>query len=423
MTPNLIDTLSTSLSPKIAGAIGRDAGAVPNEVSGAIKHAAPSVVAGMVRSASTEAGAAKLLDAARGEADSGLLEKVKTWSFSSGEATELGRRGKMALGTIFGGQTEQVIESVARSGNARPGVVERVLGTLAPIALALVGKEARERGLGPREVMSMLASERRNVLEHPNLPPPLAGILGLSGTAPSNVDTVTVVETPPAAAGGAIYASNGSRKKSRWGFWAILAAAALALIAIVALVIGGVRSARRSADVESPSVEERATRDVPPPRTESPRTRMQRRPVPRAEEPIAPVPPPIEGPTSETTITGAEMSAGVTRSMNLRFQSGTTQLEGDDAPETLRSIVDQLKQNPEMRVRLEGHADPIGKADENEKLALRRANAVKKMLVDQGIDERRIDVGSAGERKPSADNTTPEGRASNRRVEVTLLPK
>ena len=60
--------------------------------------------------------------------------------------------------------------------------------------------------------------------------------------------------------------------------------------------------------------------------------------------------------------------------------------------------------------------------DYNMQLSVRRAEAVKKYLVDQGIAADRIQVRGWGELKPVADNSTAEGRAENRRVEVYRLP-
>jgi len=68
-----------------------------------------------------------------------------------------------------------------------------------------------------------------------------------------------------------------------------------------------------------------------------------------------------------------------------------------------------------------GHTDSIGTDAYNQKLSIRRAESVKKYLVSQGIEARRIYVEGKGESQPVADNKTAEGRAKNRRVQIEAI--
>jgi len=68
-----------------------------------------------------------------------------------------------------------------------------------------------------------------------------------------------------------------------------------------------------------------------------------------------------------------------------------------------------------------GHTDSIGTDAYNQKLSIRRAEAVKKYLVSQGIEAKRIYVDGKGESQPVADNKTAEGRAKNRRVQIEAI--
>jgi outer membrane protein OmpA-like peptidoglycan-associated protein len=79
-----------------------------------------------------------------------------------------------------------------------------------------------------------------------------------------------------------------------------------------------------------------------------------------------------------------------------------------------------LSNNPEISVVIEGHADFVGTEEYNYGLGLRRAEAVRRELVRNGVSESRLSVSSMGKTKPIADNSTSAGRAKNRRVEIQV---
>lgn len=68
-----------------------------------------------------------------------------------------------------------------------------------------------------------------------------------------------------------------------------------------------------------------------------------------------------------------------------------------------------------------GHTDSVGSDAYNQKLSVRRAEAVKSYLVSKGIERNRVYTEGKGEKQPVADNRTKEGRAKNRRVEIEVV--
>jgi outer membrane protein OmpA-like peptidoglycan-associated protein len=94
----------------------------------------------------------------------------------------------------------------------------------------------------------------------------------------------------------------------------------------------------------------------------------------------------------------------------------------DDRAETsLLDVVRQLNDNPGLSVNVEGYTDNVGSADYNLELSRRRAESVRRFIVEKGIELHRIQTIGLGEARPTAANTTKQGRDQNRRVAIRLL--
>jgi outer membrane protein OmpA-like peptidoglycan-associated protein len=101
----------------------------------------------------------------------------------------------------------------------------------------------------------------------------------------------------------------------------------------------------------------------------------------------------------------------------ITFDSASDVLRPESGP-TLRSILRLLQDDRSLRFAIEGHTDSQGGEAVNGPLSERRAAAVKAWLVGQGVDEARLTAKGLGASKPLATDDTPEGRATNRRVEL-----
>lgn len=93
-----------------------------------------------------------------------------------------------------------------------------------------------------------------------------------------------------------------------------------------------------------------------------------------------------------------------------------------EARQELTSVVQEMRENPTLRAELVGHADATGAEAYNMGLSQRRAEAVRNFLGSQGIAANRLTLAWKGESMPIATNATAEGRAQNRRVEITVRP-
>ena len=88
---------------------------------------------------------------------------------------------------------------------------------------------------------------------------------------------------------------------------------------------------------------------------------------------------------------------------------------------TINEIVKLMNEHPELKFRIEGNTDSDGDKTYNQKLSEERADAVKNLLAESGIDASRLETKGWGDSKPVDSNSTPEGKANNRRVEFIKI--
>lgn len=95
-------------------------------------------------------------------------------------------------------------------------------------------------------------------------------------------------------------------------------------------------------------------------------------------------------------------------------------LKGTEWP-ILTALANLLKSDKSLKIRVAGHTDSTGEAEKNKTLSMKRAEAVKKKLIEKyGANEKRIVTEGMGQDQPLQDNSTPLGRAANRRVEISI---
>jgi OOP family OmpA-OmpF porin len=135
-------------------------------------------------------------------------------------------------------------------------------------------------------------------------------------------------------------------------------------------------------------------------------------PAPAATPAPAPVPAPAPAP--------APISEKVTFAADTFFDFDKSVLKPDGKAK-LNDLTSKLQgMNLEVIIAV-GHTDSIGTDAYNQRLSVRRAEAVKAYLVSRGIEANRVYTEGKGEKQPVADNKTAAGRAKNRRVEIEVV--
>lgn len=103
--------------------------------------------------------------------------------------------------------------------------------------------------------------------------------------------------------------------------------------------------------------------------------------------------------------------------LQVNFATDKTDVLPDSVPQ-IEQVVALLKDDPALRLAINGHTDDSGDAAHNQQLSEGRAKAVVALLVGRGIDAARLTAAGFGSAQPAAENATAEGKAKNRRVEL-----
>jgi OOP family OmpA-OmpF porin len=146
---------------------------------------------------------------------------------------------------------------------------------------------------------------------------------------------------------------------------------------------------------------------APPAPAPAPRPAPAPAPAPAAAPPAAAV---VPAPTSEKVTFAADAF--------FDFDKSVLKPEGRAKLDDLVSKMSGL--NLEVVIAV-GHTDSVGTDSYNQRLSIRRTEAVKSYLVSKGVEKNRVYTEGKGEKQPVADNKTAEGRAKNRRVEIEVV--
>ena len=105
---------------------------------------------------------------------------------------------------------------------------------------------------------------------------------------------------------------------------------------------------------------------------------------------------------------------------SIHFKTESANLEPGSLG-TLHTLLDMLRQNPNVKIEIEGHTDSTGTSGFNQRLSELRAESVADWLIRNGVSSKRMKTMGYGDTRPIADNKTAEGRRKNRRTEILIV--
>ena len=444
---SLISEITQLFTPEVIRSARSLTGESESSTHRALQVAVPTVLSGMANMASTSQGADNLVKMIREGGYGGLTENPMTL-FRGGSATNyLSSAGRRHLGIIFGGNDSSVMDLVAKSGGVNVSSARKLMSLITPLTLGVLGKRisteapsssgiadllSRQRGeiesaapdglsrilgLGPRAVVPPVGSaEPEEVLDSPTHiehflePTPAA--------EPARVEPVLFadrsrVKPTPFAEGPAVVAEQRApdlmRPRVGGGLrWLPFALLILAAIALLGYLLSRSRAPRVS-DLASPGIT-------------SATNALARIPLPSGVNLLVP-PNSINYRLANFLGDNSTTDLPITFVFDhLNFLSGSTELT-PDSDKTVSDLAQILKAYPNAQVQLTGHTDNTRSPQINRALSLNRADTIKGMLVNDGIAPNRISTQGFGQDRPVASNDTDQGRAENRRLELTVTRK
>lgn len=386
MSLNLIGLAKDYLTPDVLSKMSSLVGESPAATQKALGAIVPSLAGIACNQASTPGGASKILGLLNSSGlDSSVLNNF-SGALNGGSATEgLLKTGSNLLNGLLGEKVGAVTNVIASSSGIQVFSATKLLGLAAPLLFGLPGKHVVSGEVTAATLPGLLGGHRDTIQQF--APAGLAGALGLS----SNSALCGAATRLPAVSPLAM-----SVAKEGFPIWKWL----LPLLAIVAvLLFFGIRSCN------APHGPELASITLPCGTVLS-----------------------VEEGSFNYNLANFLMKASdsdLPKTFvfdHLNFDSATTRLTPESNP-TVTNLIAIPKCYPNMQVGLDGYTDSTGDAAANKGLSVNRANAIRDLLVQDGVDTTRITTAGYGADKPIASNDNEEGRAKNRRTELVVVKK
>lgn len=395
MVQNIIallkDQLSDSLLGKIAGFLGED----KSKVTSAVGSAIPSLLLGLMKKGSEPGGSESLFKTMQeGKHDGGILDNLGNVLGGGSATTDLLSSGKSLLGSIFGDKAGGIGDLIASAGGISKNSGSSLLGMLAPIVMGFLGKTLKsEGGFSASGLMSLLLGQKDFIKSA--LPSGVTNLLGVT-----NLDNLGRTTLPGAPA----------PKKKIWP-WIILIILCLLLLWLwrscsTKTVQDTAQKAGEKISDTLSSLGKFFSKKLPTGvELNIPELGVENKLIAFIEDAKHPV-------DDKTWFTFDR----------LLFDTGKATLK-PESQEQLKNIAEILKAYPKVTLKLGGYTDNTGDPKANVTLSQQRADTVMAELVKLGVAASRLKAEGYGQEHPVADNSTEEGRAKNRRIDLRVTGK
>ena len=412
---SLLEAVRSRLTSDVVHNASSTIGEPESSTRQALHSAAPSVLGGLSRMASSSDGATSLVNMVReGGYDSAVSNPSEL--FSGGVATtRMMTLGQQLTSRIFGSKTAGVSDVIARSSGISANSATKILSLVTPLITGVLSRQVASEGLNPTGLSNLFTEQKDEIAGA--APAGLSHVLDPSGPVPVASKSYSAETERPAFAENRrsepVAMHQRKSSGSSWWLWLLLAVAA-----IVAFMLFRGRTAERATDIAKQQAQNATT--AVGNLAQQAAGALTTITLPGGHH--LNVPQGSMNYNLANFLGGAEPAPKTFVFDHLNFESTSTNF----TPESM-SMVDNLasvlKAYPNSRVQLAGYTDNTGDPQANRQLSQNRADAVKAILVNQGVGGARILTVGMGQDHPIASNDTEAGRASNRRLELTVTGK
>jgi OOP family OmpA-OmpF porin len=365
VSESLFSSTQNFLSPDIIQKFSAEIQQPIDKTKACLKSIIPTVLMGIISKGATPEGAESLVNLANKQGPTVSLDSI-----NQTQSIEV-------VNGIFGNNTNDVVTKLGLSTGLNSTSITKILGMVSPMIMGVLGSKIKSEKLNASGLMNFLAQQKSSLVGM--VPASVSGLFGGLASARASVSSTTGAVQEQIAKG------------SSWG--------KIGLAALVALGLLWWFNARQTGVKMIPTPSRVLTQVKSPP-------------------PVVEVTQALSGLDNFMSSATAGMMKRF-RFEHLNFETGTTALMTGSEIE-LNQIAETLKKYPAATIKIEGFTDNIGQALNNLALSTSRALEVKNELVARGIEAKRIEATGLGSASPIATNTTAEGRAENRRIELIV---
>ena len=397
MVQNIIallkDQLNDNLLGKIAGILGEN----KSGVTAAVGSALPALLLGLMKKGTEPGGAEGLFRTLQeGKHDGGILDNLGGVLGGGSATTNLLSSGKALLGSIFGDKAGGLGDLIASAGGISKNSGSSLLGILAPIVMGFLGKTLKSQGgFNASGLMSLLLGQKDFIKGA--LPSGVTNLLGVSDLGNLGRQAMQGAAAPA---------------KKTWP-WIVVLLACLVIFLLLYRSCGTQTPVKEAAKKVEGQVNATwaalgkfFSKKLPSGiELNIPELGVENKLIAFIEDTKRPV-------DDKTWFTFDRLT----------FETGSAVLK-PESQEQLKNIAEILKAYPKVAIKLGGYTDNTGDPQANIKLSQQRAETVMGDLVKLGVDAGRLKAEGYGQEHPVADNSTEEGRAKNRRIDLRVTSK
>ncbi|WP_237057262.1 OmpA family protein [Microbulbifer sediminum] len=412
MAENLLEMAVRQLGTSGIDALKGALGLPEDQGEAAVNTGVSSVLAGMLNKGESKTGRVSMFNMATD--GPGLdLSALPDILQDSSQLDSLQQTGGKLAESLFGSKAGDVGGLLGSALGLDGDKGGRLLKTAAPIVMALVSRVVKGKGLDAGGLGGLLFAQKPHIKGH--LPNGLLKTIGVHDFEDLGQHLESHGHSEPQTPRTHHKVERKRAGFAKW-FWPLL----IALAVLYALNM----CARKEQMEESPGEGVLDEEII----TEEPGTSGQ----PDAEPDSTP---PGAAPQQGTAGTGGDEDLGSSMQqyldntsrdpnrefrLKIEFQQDSAEVASASVPD-VQALATILSNNPGLTIAIEGHTSSEGDENRNKALSQERADAVKQMLVEKGIEGERITSMGMGSAKPLADNATDAGKQQNRRISVRVV--